>query len=83
MLMEWQEDKGGQMPAVLVDRLTAGLFTDQTASTRIRHPSEDVTATLLKAASNVRVDLPGIGEVTLSGRQVRNLDKKAVEGREG
>ena len=83
MLMEWQEDKGGEMPAVLVDRLTTGLFIDQTAATRVRHPSEDVTATLLKAASSVRVDLPGIGEVTLSGRQVRNLEKKTDVEHEG
>ena len=82
MLMEWQEDKGGEMPAVLVDRLTAGLFTDQTTATRVQHPSEDVTATLLKAASGVRVNVPEIGEVALSGRQVRNLDKKLAEKRE-
>ena len=76
MLMEWQEDKGGEMPAVMVDRLTAGLFTDQTAAPRVRHPSEDATAALLKAASGVRVELPGIGELTLTGRGVRSLDKK-------
>ena len=76
MLMEWQEDKGGEMPAVLVDRLTAGLFTDQTTATRVQHPSEDVTTALLKAASSIRVDVPGIGELTVTGRQVRKLDKK-------
>ena len=76
MLMEWQEDKGGEMPAVMVDRLTAGLFTDQTAAPRVRHPSEDATAAILKAASVVRFGLPGIGELTLTGRGVRGLDKK-------
>ena len=76
MLLEWQEDKGGEIPAVMVDRLTTGLFTDQTSATPVRHPSEDATATLMKAASSIRVDLPGIGELTLTGRQVRNLDKK-------
>ena len=45
--MEWQEDKVGEMPAVMVDRLTAGLFTDKTAAPRVRHPSEDATAALL------------------------------------
>ena len=76
MLMEWQEDKGGEMPAVMVDRLTAGLFTDQTTPPRARHPSEDATAAILRAASRVRFDLPGFGEVTLTGRQVRGLDKR-------
>ena len=75
MLLEWQEDKAGEMPAVLVDRLTTGLFTDQTEAPAVRHPSEDITAALLKAASSVRLELPGIGEVSLAGRQIRNLDK--------
>ena len=76
MLMEWQEDKSGEMPAVMVDRLTAGLFTDQTTPPRARHPSEDATAAILRAASRVRVDIPGVGEVSLTGRQVRGIDKK-------
>ena len=79
MLLEWQEDKGGELPAVMVDRLTAGLFTDQTTAARVRHPSEDVVAELLKGSSKIRFDLPGIGEATLTGRQFRKLD----ENREG
>ena len=79
MLLEWQEDKGGEMPAVMVDRLTAGLFTDQTTVGRVQHPSEDVTGALLKAASNVRVDVPGIGEVTLTGRQIGKVDKNLAK----
>ena len=82
MLLEWQEDKEGQMPAVMLDRLTAGLFTDQTTTAAVRHPSEDVAAALLKAASGVRLDLPGIGEVTLTGRQVRRLDKRLAKNRD-
>ncbi len=75
MLLEWQEDKGGEMPAVMVDRLTAGLFTDQTTSGRAQHPSEDAIGVLLKAASNVRLNLPGVGEVTLAGRDIKKLDR--------
>ena len=75
MLLEWQEDKGGEMPAMMVDRLTTGLFTDQTKVERVRHPSEDAITALLKAASSVRVDMPGIGEVSLTGRQIRKVDR--------
>ena len=82
MLLEWQEDKGGEMPAVMVDRLTTGLFTDQTKAATVRHPSEDITAALLKAASSVRLNLPGIGEISLSGRQIRKLDKNLEKGRD-
>ena len=46
MLMEWQEEKGSEMPAVMVDRLTTGLFTDQTTEARVRHPAEDLTSAL-------------------------------------
>ena len=82
MLLEWQEDKGGEMPSVLVERLTTGLFTDQTTERRVRHPAEDVTAALLKASSNVRIDVPGIGELTLTGRQLRGLDRKLMKKRD-
>ena len=81
MLLEWQEDKGGEMPAMMVDRLTAGLFTDQTKVERVRHPSEDAIAALLKAASSVRVDVPGIGELSLTGRQIRKVDRSLAKKR--
>ena len=74
MLLGWQEDKCGERPAVVVDRLTAGLITDQTTASRIRHPSEDVIAELLRGFSEIRFHLPGIGESTLIGRQLRKLD---------
>ena len=83
MLLEWQEDKGGEMPAVMVDRLTAGLFTDQNSVGQVRHPSEDIASSLLKAASNVRIDVPGIGELTLSGRQIKKLDRNMTKERDG
>lgn len=82
MLLEWQEDKSGEMPAVMVDRLTTGLFTDQTKMASVRHPSEDVAAALLKASSSVRVDIPDIGEVTLTGRNIRKLDRNLAKKRE-
>ena len=75
MLMEWQEEKGSEMPAVIVDRLTTGLFTDQTAEERVRHPTEDVASALLRASSSVRVNVPGVGEATVTGRGVRQLER--------
>ena len=75
MLMEWQEEKGSEMPAVFVDRLTTGLFTDQTTEARVRHPTEDVTSALLKASSGVRLDVPGVGEATVTGRGFRKLER--------
>ena len=79
MLLEWQEDKGGAMPAVMMDRLTGGLFTNQAKVERVRHPSEDAITALVKAASSVRVDVPGIGEVSLTGRQIRKVDRELAK----
>ena len=73
--MEWQEEKGSEMPAVLVDRLTTGLFTDQTTEAPVRHPTEDVTSALLKVSSGVRLDVPGVGEATVTGRGFRKLER--------
>ena len=64
---------------MMVDRLTAGLFTDQTEMKRVQHPSEDAITALLEAASSVRVDVPGIGEVSLTGRQIRKVDRNLVK----
>ena len=75
MLMEWQEDKQGEMPSVLVDRLTAGLFTDQTTAAQARHPTEDLASALLKATSGLTVDVPGVGEARLTRRQIRRFDR--------
>ena len=60
----------------------AGLFTDQTTATRVQHPSEDATAALLKAASTIRVYIPGIEELIVTGPQLRKLDKKLAEEHE-
>ena len=79
MLMEWQEEKGGEMPTILVDRLTAGLFTEHSAVARVRHPSEDATAALLRAASSVQVEVPSIGKVTLPGSRIGKLKKGLAE----
>ena len=79
MLLEWQEDKGGEMPPVMVDRLTAGLFTNQATKERVRHPSEDALTALLKAASSVRIAVPAIGEVSLTGRQIRRMEKNLAK----
>ena len=59
----------------MVDRLTTGLFTDQTKVAAVRHPTEDITAALLRAASSVWLTIPGIGHICLPGRQLRKLDK--------
>ena len=82
MLLEWQDKKVGEMPTLLLDRLTAGLFADPTTGARALHPAEDVTSVLLKASSGVRVDVPGIGEVNYTGRQIRKLDRELAKARD-
>lgn len=76
MLLEWEDAEKGEMPSVMLDRLTTGLFTDQRKAERARHPAEDVTSALLKVASQASVNVPGVGEVTLTGSGLRKLDRK-------
>ena len=83
MLLELQEEEGGEMSPVMVNRLTTGLFTDRSTARRVRHPTEDVTAALLKASSGVRVNLADIGELNLTGRQVRKFKKSLAKNEEG
>ena len=82
MLRECKATEGGEMPAVLLDRLSTGLFSEPSATRGVRHPTEDVTGALLKASSRVRVDIPGIGEVTFTGRDIRRADRELAKARE-
>lgn len=80
MLQECKDAEGVEMPEVLLERLTTRLFMDPTTTPGISHPAADVTGALLKASSRVRVNIPGIGELTLSGRDIRRARKKAEGG---
>ena len=77
MMLEWKEEKGAEIPGELVDRLARGLFAGRSDREPTRHPSEDLAAALLSAASGIRVNVPGLGELTLDRKSLQTFAKSA------
>lgn len=75
MAMDWKKDTEITMSKELVDRLTQGLFVTDSASERVRHPSEDLLATLFGGISELKVPTPGGGEVRITGRNLKKMQK--------
>jgi len=79
MALEWRDEKGGEIPHELVERLSRNLFESE-ASVQVRHPSEDMLASLLGASAGLTVRLPNVGEATLDRKGIAKL-KETVEKR--
>lgn len=78
MVFEWQVDKG-TIPDELIYRLTRNLFTTEPDRETVKHPSEDLASSLLKASSGLKVTIPGFGEVSLDRRGVKDFKKATAE----
>jgi hypothetical protein len=77
MALEWQDEKGTAIPEELIDRLTTGLFSDSTRLDAPRHPNEDLSDALLGASSGLTMNVPGMGELKLDRKGIRNFAKAA------
>lgn len=77
MMLEWKEEKGAEIPGALVDTLARGLFEQSSDREPTRHPSEDLAAALFSAASGIRVNVPGLGEVNLDRKSLHKFAKSA------
>jgi hypothetical protein len=73
MALEWRDEKGTDAPAILVDRLTADLFTDDGTRGAVLHPSEQLANAIFGAATELRVPVPGGGEVRYDRKGMQRL----------
>jgi len=78
--MEWQQQNNAPIPPLLLEELARGLFTGQGDSSAIKHPVEDLASSLLGAAANLEVNIPGVGKATLGRGGVKQL-RNAMEAR--
>jgi hypothetical protein len=78
--LEWKEERGSQIPPELLERLARNLFREGEAEEPVRHPAEDAISAILAAATGVRLNVPGVGEVTLDRRGLRRLEKAQADG---
>ncbi len=78
LAMEWKEAKGEEIPEELFRQLTKNLF-QESSTEMVRHPSED----LMEAISGLKLQVPGVGEATVTPRGMRRFKKAREEATNG
>ena len=74
MALEWKEERGDQISAELMDRLTQNLFEDEGAGARaVRHPAQDLATLLLGVGTELKIPLVGGGELKLDRKAMKQL----------
>uniref|UniRef100_UPI0023AFFFAD hypothetical protein n=1 Tax=Sedimenticola hydrogenitrophicus TaxID=2967975 RepID=UPI0023AFFFAD len=76
MALEWKEERGNEISPHLIEKLTENLFVQNAASEKATHPSEDLASAIINASSGLSLKIPGVGEVALDRRSIKNLKKK-------
>jgi len=77
--LEWQSESGKEIPADLIHRLTENLFSKNQTKHKVNHPADDAVSAIVNASSGLSLNIPGIGEVALDRRGLRNLKKDINE----
>lgn len=65
-------DEQGNLPAALLDRLSAGLFVSR-SSEGVRHPTQDILSTIIGASSRLKLTLPGGIEADVSKGGIKKV----------
>lgn len=76
MAMEWKGEKGSDIPAHLLDRLTANLFSPTKVEQDHLHPADQLASALLGSASEATLKLPGGSELKMDRKGIRELEKQ-------
>lgn len=76
MAMEWKGEKGSDIPAHLLDRLTTNLFSPTQVAQDHLHPADQLASALLGSASEATLKLPGGSELKMDRKAIRDLDKQ-------
>jgi hypothetical protein len=77
MALEFKDEKGSEIPPELVDRLSQNLFASSGGIKPVKHPTEELSSVLFSALSSLKVSIPGLGEATFDGRQLKKAQKEA------
>ncbi|MFO0945611.1 MAG: hypothetical protein U1D30_06660 [Planctomycetota bacterium] len=75
MAFEWREEKGEPIPLELIDRLTRGLFANESRRDSVE-PADSLVHALLGAA-HLKLKLPGGSEAEYNQRDVRKILKES------
>jgi hypothetical protein len=73
--MEWKDHKGTEIPNVLVERLSAGLFEPEKPKEAPLHPADQLASALLGASAEATIEVPGGSKIRLDRKGLRALQK--------
>lgn len=76
MALEWKEERGNEISPRLIEKLTENLFVQNNPSEKPTHPTEDLASAIINASSGLSLKIPGVGEVALDRRSIKNLKKE-------
>jgi len=79
MAMEWQEEKGKEIPIELIQKLTNNLFTEEGQKNVQLHPADKFVSSLFGSSSEASINVPGFGEFKLNKRGLKKLRDAELE----
>lgn len=75
MALEWRDEKGGELPPELLERLTNRIFDDSEEKSSNLHPLDQLATAIFGASAAATIKLPGGGELQLDRKSIRELEK--------
>lgn len=75
MALEWQKEKGDEIPVELIEKLSQNLFSDDKAKDYPLHPSDQLASAIFGASAGANLKLPGGTEINLDRKSVKELSK--------
>ena len=82
MAMEWQDEKGSELPEELINRLTKNLFNSDNTIKETKHPSEDLATALVSATNGLSLRVPGLGQIELDRKGLKQFQKQSEKNPE-
>lgn len=73
--MEWKDKKGTEIPNVLVERLSAGLFEPEKSKETPLQPADQLASALLGASAEATIEVPGGSKIRLDRKGLKALQK--------
>ncbi|MFY0527200.1 hypothetical protein ACN28I_30000 [Archangium gephyra] len=73
--MEWKDEKGTEIPNVLVERLSAGLFEPEKPKEASLQPADQLASALLGASAEATIEVPGGSKIRLDRKGLKALQK--------
>lgn len=81
MALEWNEEKGSEIPSELLEKLTNNLF-ESSNSEKTKHPTEDIISKILGGSSELDLSIPNVANLKLGKKgikEVRNIYNDSKE----